>query len=72
MRSAYLTYEKCVRLMILKENRLNSNCFEIIFIFFQLTERKYRKGRDYLMWALLQFISGSIQRNPVRKYTQNI
>ena len=23
------------------------------------------KGRDHLMWVLLQFISGSIQKNPV-------
>lgn len=31
----------------------------------KLAMRDLRKGRDYLMWALLQFISGSIQRNPV-------
>lgn len=35
-----------------------------VFIF-QLAGRDLRKGRDHLMWVLLQFISGSIQRNPV-------
>uniref|UniRef100_A0A1B0C838 Mediator of RNA polymerase II transcription subunit 23 n=2 Tax=Lutzomyia longipalpis TaxID=7200 RepID=A0A1B0C838_LUTLO len=27
-----------------------------------------RKGRDHLMWVLLQFISGSIQRNPLSNF----
>jgi hypothetical protein len=31
----------------------------------QLAGRDLRRGRDHLMWVLLQFISGSIQRNPV-------
>lgn len=31
----------------------------------KLYGRDLRKGRDHLMWVLLQFISGSIQRNPV-------
>lgn len=31
----------------------------------KLSGRDLRKGRDHLMWVLLQFISGSIQRNPV-------
>lgn len=31
----------------------------------KLVVRDLRKGRDHLMWVLLQFISGSIQRNPV-------
>lgn len=33
--------------------------------------RELRKGRDHLMWVLLQFISGSIQRNPVSKNIPN-
>lgn len=35
------------------------------FFFFQLSGRNLKKGRDHLMWVLLQFISGSIQKNPV-------
>lgn len=31
----------------------------------QLSKKELRKGRDQLMWILLQFISGSIQKNPV-------
>ena len=31
----------------------------------QLKKRMLRKGRDHLMWVLLQFISGSIQKNMV-------
>lgn len=31
----------------------------------KLLSRDLKKGRDHLMWVLLQFISGSIQRNPV-------
>eukprot|EP00058_Branchiostoma_floridae_P008048 XP_002593536.1 hypothetical protein BRAFLDRAFT_88529 [Branchiostoma floridae] len=31
----------------------------------KLVGRSLRKGRDHLMWVLLQFISGSIQKNPV-------
>ena len=31
----------------------------------QLAGCALRTGRDHLMWVLLQFISGSIQRNPV-------
>lgn len=27
-----------------------------------------KKGRDHLMWVLLQFISGSIQRNPLSNF----
>lgn len=41
----------------------------------KLAGRDFRKGRDYLMWALLQFISGSIQRNPVSaalKYNEQL
>lgn len=33
----------------------------------KLLNRDLKKGRDHLMWVLLQFISGSIQRNPVSK-----
>lgn len=39
-----------------------------ISLYFQLAVRDIRKGRDYLMWALLQFISGSIQRNPLSNF----
>nr|CAD7449452.1 unnamed protein product [Timema bartmani] len=31
----------------------------------KLAGRDLRRGRDHMMWVLLQFISGSIQRNPV-------
>ncbi|XP_044767025.1 mediator of RNA polymerase II transcription subunit 23 [Coccinella septempunctata] len=31
----------------------------------RLQGRDFKKGRDDLMWVLLQFISGSIQRNPL-------
>lgn len=31
----------------------------------KLLTRDLKKGRHHLMWVLLQFISGSIQRNPV-------
>ena len=37
----------------------------IYFCCSQLAGRDLRRGRDHLMWVLLQFISGSIQRNPV-------
>jgi len=30
-----------------------------------LAEKDLKKGRDHLMWVLLQYISGSIQRNTV-------
>ncbi|GAB0092218.1 Mediator of RNA polymerase II transcription subunit 23 [Sergentomyia squamirostris] len=32
------------------------------------TRSDLRKGRDHLMWVLLQFISGSIQRNPLSNF----
>lgn len=34
----------------------------------KLATRDLRKGRDHLMWVLLQFISGSIQRNPLSNF----
>ena len=34
----------------------------------RLRGRDLRQGRDYLMWILLQFISGSIQRNPLSNF----
>lgn len=34
----------------------------------KLAEKKYRKGRDQLMWVLLQYISGSIQKNPLAEF----
>lgn len=35
----------------------------------KLVSRDLRKGRDHLMWVLLQFISGSIQRNPLANFS---
>jgi mediator of RNA polymerase II transcription subunit 23 len=37
----------------------------VIALHDKLAVRDLRKGRDHLMWVLLQFISGSIQKNPV-------
>ncbi|XP_063986050.1 mediator of RNA polymerase II transcription subunit 23 [Diachasmimorpha longicaudata] len=34
----------------------------------KLAARDLKKGRDHLMWVLLQFISGSIQRNPLANF----
>ncbi|CAH1171324.1 unnamed protein product [Phaedon cochleariae] len=34
----------------------------------RLQGRELRRGRDQLMWVLLQFISGSIQRNPLSNF----
>ncbi|KAH6922412.1 hypothetical protein HPB50_013525 [Hyalomma asiaticum] len=34
----------------------------------QLVGRNLRKGRDHLMWVLLQFISGSITKNPLNDF----
>ncbi|XP_051162012.1 mediator of RNA polymerase II transcription subunit 23 [Leptopilina boulardi] len=34
----------------------------------RLASCELRKGRDHLMWVLLQFISGSIQRNPLSNF----
>lgn len=34
----------------------------------KLAARNLRKGRDHLMWVLLQFISGSIQKNPLTDF----
>ncbi|CAG9771045.1 unnamed protein product [Ceutorhynchus assimilis] len=34
----------------------------------RLQGRDLRRGRDQLMWVLLQFISGSIQRNPLANF----
>lgn len=35
---------------------------------FQLAGRDLIKGRDHLMWVLLQFISGSIQKNALADF----
>ncbi|XP_034947212.1 mediator of RNA polymerase II transcription subunit 23 [Chelonus insularis] len=45
-------------------------CFPsiVIAITEKLATRDLRKGRDHLMWVLLQFISGSIQRNPLANF----
>ncbi|XP_063241500.1 mediator of RNA polymerase II transcription subunit 23 [Bacillus rossius redtenbacheri] len=34
----------------------------------KLAGHDLRRGRDHLMWVLLQFISGSIQRNPLSNF----
>jgi len=42
---------------------------------FQLKDKKLsrlRETRDHLMWVLLQFISGSIQKNPVCKQPDHL
>ncbi|XP_015604323.1 mediator of RNA polymerase II transcription subunit 23 isoform X1 [Cephus cinctus] len=45
-------------------------CFPniVMAIHDKLAGRELRKGRDHLMWVLLQFISGSIQRNPLTNF----
>ena len=43
-------------------NRLN---LKLSILHQQLSGRNLKRGRDHLMWVLLQFISGSIQKNPV-------
>lgn len=40
----------------------------IISLHEKLSKRDLRKGRDQLMWILLQFISGSIQKNPLSNF----
>jgi mediator of RNA polymerase II transcription subunit 23 len=35
----------------------------VLKLLLQLAGRGLIKGRDHLMWVLLQFISGSIQKN---------
>lgn len=40
----------------------------ILALYSRLQGRDMRKGRDQLMWVLLQFISGSIQRNPLSNF----
>ncbi|ELT94621.1 hypothetical protein CAPTEDRAFT_178592 [Capitella teleta] len=37
-------------------------------LYSKLSKRELRKGRDHLMWILLQFISGSIQKNPLEDF----
>ena len=37
------------------------------FLASQLSERNLYRGRDQLMWVLLQYISGSIQKSPVSR-----
>ncbi|XP_075165990.1 mediator complex subunit 23 [Haematobia irritans] len=40
----------------------------IIALYDKLSKKELRKGRDQLMWILLQFISGSIQKNPITNF----
>ncbi|KAH8032628.1 hypothetical protein HPB51_026081 [Rhipicephalus microplus] len=37
-------------------------------LLFTLVGKNLRKGRDHLMWVLLQFISGSITKNPLNDF----
>ncbi|XP_061399738.1 mediator of RNA polymerase II transcription subunit 23 [Musca vetustissima] len=37
----------------------------VLALYDKLSKKELRKGRDNLMWILLQFISGSIQKNPI-------
>lgn len=52
-------------------NNILCTCNDLIKYskFLQLKGRNLNKGRDHLMWVLLQFISGSIQKNPVSQLT---
>ncbi|CAH1789085.1 unnamed protein product [Owenia fusiformis] len=40
----------------------------VMSLYDKLKGRELRKGRDHLMWVLLQFISGSIQKNPLNDF----
>ncbi|EFA00475.1 mediator of RNA polymerase II transcription subunit 23 [Tribolium castaneum] len=40
----------------------------VISLHSRLQGRDLRRGRDQLMWVLLQFISGSIQKNPLSNF----
>lgn len=40
----------------------------VVSLYEKLKGRNLNKGRDHLMWVLLQFISGSIQKNPLKEF----
>ncbi|XP_037947513.1 mediator of RNA polymerase II transcription subunit 23-like [Teleopsis dalmanni] len=40
----------------------------VLALYEKLSKMELRKGRDQLMWILLQFISGSIQKNPIANF----
>ncbi|KAJ8305857.1 hypothetical protein KUTeg_016402 [Tegillarca granosa] len=40
----------------------------VMSLYEKLKGRNLNKGRDHLMWVLLQFISGSIQKNPLKDF----
>ncbi|EDO35076.1 predicted protein, partial [Nematostella vectensis] len=40
----------------------------VLALYDKLQGRNLRQGRDHLMWVLLQFISGSIQKNPISDF----
>ncbi|XP_068748521.1 mediator of RNA polymerase II transcription subunit 23-like [Montipora capricornis] len=40
----------------------------VLSLYSKLNGRNLKKGRDHLMWVLLQFISGSIQKNPLSDF----
>jgi len=50
--------------VIIRTRTLTITLEHICFCHSQLAGCDLRRGRDHLMWVLLQFISGSIQRNP--------
>uniref|UniRef100_H2YVM5 Mediator of RNA polymerase II transcription subunit 23 n=1 Tax=Ciona savignyi TaxID=51511 RepID=H2YVM5_CIOSA len=41
---------------------------ETVYLKVSLREECISHGRDYLMWVLLQFISGSVQKNPLSDF----
>lgn len=40
----------------------------VLSLYTKLSGRNLKKGRDHLMWVLLQFISGSVQKNPLSDF----
>ncbi|XP_058942997.2 mediator of RNA polymerase II transcription subunit 23 [Pocillopora verrucosa] len=40
----------------------------VLSLYTKLSGRNLKRGRDHLMWVLLQFISGSIQKNPLSDF----
>ncbi|XP_041358001.1 mediator of RNA polymerase II transcription subunit 23-like [Gigantopelta aegis] len=40
----------------------------VLSLYEKLKGKNLKKGRDHLMWVLLQFISGSIQKNPLADF----
>ncbi|XP_029639982.1 mediator of RNA polymerase II transcription subunit 23 [Octopus sinensis] len=40
----------------------------VMSLYEKLKDRNLKQGRDHLMWILLQFISGSVQKNPLADF----